>query len=56
MNKSNIDALAQIAVVDSKILTSLDKIQILRELIEREDLAAFVEEQEEKEKDIDEVF
>ena len=55
MKKSTIYGLAQIAVIDSKILTSLDKIQILRVLMEEEDLAAFVEEQAEKE-NTDEVF
>lgn len=49
MKKSTIYGLAQIAVIDSKILTSLDKLAILRVLMEDEDLAEYVEEQAEKE-------
>ena len=49
MKKSNIYALAQLAVIDSKIITSLDKLAILRVLMKDEDVAAYVEEQAEKE-------
>lgn len=49
MNKSRVYALAQIAVIESSSLTSYDKLQILRVLMEDEDLAEYVEEQAEKE-------
>lgn len=56
MKKSNIYALAQIAVIESKTIPTIDKLEILHELMEREDLEAFIEEEKEKEKEIDEVF
>ena len=41
--------MAQIAVLESKSLTEHTKLEILRELMDKEDVALFVEEQEAKE-------
>ena len=42
--------MAQLAVLESNSLTDYNKLEILRVLIEKEDLALLVEEQEEKER------
>lgn len=47
MRKSYIYKLAQGAVIDSSLLNS-EKVAIIRELIEREDLELFKEKQEEE--------
>ena len=49
MKKSTVYQLAAIAVMESNSLSDQDKLTILRELLEREDLSIFVEEQKEKE-------
>lgn len=41
--------MAQLAVLESSSLTEFNKLEVLRELIAKEDVALFVEEQEEKE-------
>ena len=48
MKKSELYHLAQIAVVVSPAITPETKIEILRELLDREELEIFCEEQEEK--------
>lgn len=48
MKKSQIFRLAQIAVLSGN-LPNADKLEILRELFDKEDLALFVEEQEAEE-------
>ena len=50
MKKSEMYKYAQCAVVDVPNLTTLSKLEILRELMAKEDVALFVEEQEEKER------
>lgn len=47
MNKSEIYRIAQYAVLNCSSIGNKDKIDILRELIAQEDLALFVEKQEE---------
>lgn len=42
--------MAQLAVLESNSLTEFNKLEILRELMSKEDVALFVEEQEEKER------
>lgn len=49
MKKSLIYKLAQVAVMNHDGLTDLNKLEIMRELIAQEDLALFVEKQEEEE-------
>lgn len=49
MKKSTAYRLAQIAVIENPDLASLGKLEILRVLMEDEDLAEYVEEQAEKE-------
>ena len=49
MRKSYLYKLAQGAVIDSSLLNS-EKVAILRELIEREDLELLLEKQEEEKK------
>jgi RNA-binding protein YlmH len=49
MKKSEIYRAAQAAVIRSDFLCGI-KLEILRELIDKEDVALFVEEREEKEK------
>lgn len=56
MKKSESFKLAQFAVMRDTAIANADKLFILRVLMESEDLAAFVEETEEKETAIDEVF
>ena len=41
--------MAQLAVLESSSLTEFNKLEILRELMAKEDLALFVEKQEEEE-------
>ena len=50
MKKSVIYELAQIAVVENENFDSEIKLEVLRELMQKEDLAIFVEKQEAKEK------
>ena len=50
MKKSVIYRLAQLAVLDSQCFNDSNKLEILRELIAQEDLALFVEKQEEEER------
>lgn len=50
MKKSKMYKLAQGAVLTNEYLSIDDKLTILRELIAQEDLALFVEKQEEEEK------
>jgi hypothetical protein len=50
MKKSEIYRLAQQAVIFSPHIQISEKPEILRELIDKEDVALFVEEQEEKKK------
>ena len=49
MKKSEIYIMAQIAVINSSGILAPDKLEVPRELMDAEDLALFVEEQEEKE-------
>lgn len=42
--------MAQLAVLESSSLTEFNKLEILRELIAKEDVALFVEEREENER------
>lgn len=53
MKKSEMYKYAQCAVVDVPNLTTLTKLEILRVLMEQEDLALFVEDQEKKKKAVD---
>jgi hypothetical protein len=48
MKKSEIYKYAQCAVVDVPNLTTLSKLEVLRELMSQEDLALFCEKQEEE--------
>ena len=41
--------MAQLAVLESSSLTEFNKLEILRELMQKEDVALFVEKQEEEE-------
>lgn len=50
MKKSEMYKYAQCAVVDIDNLTTLTKLEILRELMKMEDVSKFTEEQEEKER------
>jgi hypothetical protein len=50
MKKSLIFRLAQIAVLNSATLGNSEKLEILRELMDRESVALFTEKQKEKEK------
>lgn len=50
MKKSEIYRLAQYAVINSPSMQAETKAEILRELMDKEDVALFVERQEEKEK------
>ena len=50
MKKSGMYKMAQCAVVDAPNLTTLTKLEILRELMCKEDVARFCENQEAKEK------
>lgn len=50
MKKSEMYKYAQCAVVDVPNLTTLTKLEILRELMDKEDVALFCEKQEAKEK------
>lgn len=47
MKKSEIYHLAQIAVINSPSITPESKIEVLRELIDKEELALFCESREE---------
>lgn len=49
MKKSEIYKMAQKAVLDCPMLATSTKLEVLRELIEREDSALYWESQEEKE-------
>ncbi len=49
MKKSDIYKVAQIAVVNSTALCSVDKLEVLRVLMEREDTEQLLEKLEEKE-------
>lgn len=49
MKKSEIYRLAQVAVLTNDSFRVQDKLAILRELIDKEDVALFTEKQEEKE-------
>ena len=49
MKKSEIYKLAQVAVLESCHVSYGTKLEILRELIDKEDVAKFVEQHEEKE-------
>ena len=49
MKKSQIYRLAQMAVVNSLCIPAVDKLEVLRELMDKESLAEYVEKQEEKE-------
>lgn len=49
MKKSDIYKVAQIAVVNSASLCSVDKLEVLRVLMEREDTEQLLEKLEEKE-------
>lgn len=46
MKKSEVYKMAEVAVVNSLSISAQDKIEILRELIEQEDLALYREERE----------
>lgn len=48
MKKSDIYRQAQIAVLDTCHVTAATKLEILRELMDKEDVAKFVEKQEEE--------
>ena len=50
MKKSEIYKLAQVAVIETPMLSSKQKIEILKELIDKEGLEMFVERQKEQEK------
>lgn len=50
MKKSEMYRVAQIAVLETCQVSAGTKLEILRELMNKEDVAKFVEEQEEKEK------
>lgn len=50
MKKSEMFKVAQIAVVNSLSICVTDKLEVLRELMDKEDVALYVEEQAEKEK------
>lgn len=50
MKKSEMYKLAQVAVIEHPMLSSKQKIEILKELLDKESVALFVEKQEEKEK------
>ena len=50
MKKSEMYKYAQCAVVDVPNLTTLTKLEILRELMKQEDVERFCEEREEKER------
>lgn len=49
MKKSQMFLMAQVSVVNDAELSATEKIEILHELFEKEDLAKFVEEREEEE-------
>ena len=49
MKKSHIFRLAQISVLNDHHLPVADKLEVLRELFDKEDLALFVEEQKAEE-------
>ena len=49
MKKSDIYKVAQIAVVNSASICSVDKLEVLRVLMEREDTERLLEKMEEKE-------
>lgn len=50
MKKSEIYHLAQMAVVTSQVIAPESKIEVLRELIDKEEVALFCEGREESEK------
>ena len=50
MTKSKLYKLAQFAVLRDEYLNAHDKLDVLRELMDKEDLALFSERQKEKEK------
>lgn len=49
MKKSEIYAMAQNAVLNSTLIGNREKLEILRELMDKEDVALFCEKQKEKE-------
>ena len=49
--KSALYKMSQIAVLESNSLTEYTKLEILRELMEQEDVALFVEKREEEEQE-----
>ena len=49
MKKSEMYKYAQCAIVDSPNICTLTKLEVLRELMDKEDVALFCEKQEEKE-------
>jgi hypothetical protein len=55
MKKSEIYKYAQCAVVDVPNLTTLSKLEVLRELMSQEDLALFCEKQEEEKQEEEKV-
>ena len=55
MKKSEMFKIAQMAVVDSHKINVEDKLEILRELMDKEDLAKYVEKKEAEEAETKEV-